>query len=469
MLPKYLQYLYGFLLMVFAASSYAQQHVEHPVLAITHVTVIPMTKENKVIEDATIVIADNRIASINGAIPASAVIIEGRGKWLIPGLIDMHVHGLADGDFSNRYPTKGATLLFNTQDLMTPYVANGVTAIFELSARAEHLAQRNEILRGSVIGPRMALAALIDGGTAAGRVANTPEDGRQTVRLAKNDGYDFIKVYSQLNVETFKAIVDEAAKQGMKVIGHIPNAFQGRLEEAFVPNYAMVAHAEEFAKNTKDFSEGDVARFAKLSKENGTWLTPTLTVIERTLDQARSLDSIRMLEGFPYVHPLIQDKWLTANVANQSSTSQSIHRLEKIADFNTRLVRAFKQAGVPMVAGTDAGSAGVVWGFSLHDELELLVQAGLTPEEALTSATRLPATWLGIDSMIGTVETGKRADLLLLEANPLQDIHNARKIAGVFFDGRWIPKETIQVMLADLAKRNTADRGNYLWKKRKEY
>ena len=143
--------------------------------------------------------------------------------------------------------------------------------------------------------------------------------------------------------------------------------------------------------------------------------------------------------------------------------------VDKIADFNIRLVKEFKEAGVPMVAGTDSGVSGVVWGFSLHDELKLLVETGLTPHEALTSATRLPAKWLGIEDKIGTIETGKYADLILLDANPLNDISNTRKISGVFVNGQWIDKAKIETMLSDLAKRNTFNKAKYDWKKRKEY
>ena len=428
-----------------------------------------MTTENKIIENATVVIKDKKILSINKPIPNNAKIIDGKGKWLIPGLIDMHVHNMADVNFGSTYPTKGANAFTNTQDFMLLYIANGVTTAFELSARPEHFGERNEIIKGNVIGPRIALAFLIDGGDGSGNVANTPADGRQSVRIAKAQGYEFIKVYSSLNIETFKAIVDEANKQGMKVVGHIPNAFKGRIEEAFVPNYDMVAHAEEYAKQTDSFSDQDARRFAQLAKKNGTWLTPTLTTIVRIGEQARSLDAIRNLPSLKYVHPLMQSKWLTSNNYNTGTTPDRVAYIDKIADFNVRLVKAFKEAGVPMVAGTDAGTSGVVWGFSLHDEIELLVKAGLTTEETLASATRLPATWLGIEDKIGTVEEGKFADLVLLDANPLDNISNTRKISGVFVNGQWLNSKKIDVMLSDLAKRNNADKDKYDWKKRKDY
>lgn len=460
----------SFILLILSLTAVAQAQSSAPKpIVIKNVNIIPMTINNKVIENATVVLEGNKIVSINKSAPASAQLINGKGKWLIPGLIDMHIHGLADIDFGKKYPTKGATLFADNQDVMTPYVATGVTTIFDLNARVENFGQRNEIIKGKIIGPRMALAALIEGEGGNGRIATTPSDGRQSVRMAKAEGYEFIKVYSRLNIETYKAIVDEAYKQGMKVIGHIPNAFQGNIEEAFIPHFDMVAHAEEFFKQTDDLSDRQAQRFAKLCKDNGTWLTPTLIVNESIAEQYRSLDSIRNLEAFQYVIPLMQSKWITSNQYNKASSPQKIAGNEERIEFNKLLVRAFKEAGVPMVAGTDAGTSGIIWGFSLHDEVALLVEAGLTPEEALISATRLPATWLGIDDKIGTIEEGKFADLILLDANPLTDINNTRKIAGVFFNGRWIDKATINKMLADLAKRNTADRDKYDWSKRKEY
>lgn len=449
-------------LTLFSFASHQQQ--KERIIAVKNVNVIALTNDSSVISHTTVIIRNNRIAAIGANIPAGATVIDGTGKWLIPGLIDMHVHLPTDLRLTAKIPTEAATIFFNTQNVMTPYIANGVTTVFDLNSRAEHFAQRNEIAHGSVIGPRMALAALINGGEGTGRNVNNPADGRQAVRSAKAEGYEFIKVYSNLDIETYKAIIDEAYKQGMKTIGHIPNVFHGKIEEVFVPNFGMVAHAEEFSKNTDSFSEKDAIKFARLSKGNGTWLSPTLTTMKWIYSQAKSLDELRALPTLKYVHPLLQSKWLTANSYNRNSTPQRVEQFKKMVDFHKLLVKTFKAAGVPIVAGTDAGASGVVGGFSLHDEIELLVEAGLSPGEALASATRLPATWLGIDSLVGTIAAGKYADMVLLNANPMTDIKNTRKIAGVFVNGQWISSITIKKKLSDLEKVNDSGKNDFDWK-----
>lgn len=442
-----------------------KQKKEQQIIVIKNVNIITMTKDSVVLKNAAIVIRNEKIESINGPIPKEAKIIDGSGKWLMPGLIDMHVHVPTDaGPFGPKIPTQGATVFFDLQDFMTLNISNGVTTIFDLGSRPEHFGQRNEIAKGNVIGSRMALSAMIDGGEGPGRRANNVEEGRQAVRSAKAEGYEFIKLYSKLNTETFKAIVDEASKQGLKTIGHIPDSFQGRLQEAFVPNFDMVAHAEELTKHTENYTIEDAERYAKMLKANGTWLCPTLTTIVWIASQVRSLDELKALPTLQYMHPLSQSKWLTANKYNKMSDSETILKFENFVKFNTLLVKACKSAGVPIVVGTDASTSGVVFGFAVHDELELLVKAGYTNEEALISATRLPATWLGIESIVGTVESGKKADLILLDANPLIDIKNTRKIAGVFINGAWLDKAKIKTTLSDLSKRNTAAKGDWDWK-----
>ncbi len=451
-------------LCLVSKKSHAQQTATNA-WVIQHVNIITMNEANSIIPNATVYIADHQIVSINGAYPKNATVIDGKGKWLMPGLIDMHVHTPTDvGPFGLKYPTQGATIFFDLQDQMLLYIANGVSTIFELSARAEHFGQRNEIAKGTVIGPRMALAAMIDGGTGQGRSVNTPEEGRQAVKSAKAEGYEFIKVYAYLNPATYFAIIDESNKQGLKVIGHIPTSFKDKLKEAFVPGFGMVAHAEELTNYAKDYSDQEAQEMAALLKTNGTWLSPTLITMEAIASQVRSLEPLKALPSLAYVHPLLQSKWLTANKYNKMSSPENIAHFEQYTRFNLQLVKACAAVGVPIVAGTDAGTSGVIAGFSLPDEMALLVKAGLSPQAAIASATKLPAQWLGIDKVLGSIEAGKLADLILLEENPLNDIQNIRKIAAVIINGQWLDQASIQKKLQHLAQKNTNMKDQFDWK-----
>jgi imidazolonepropionase-like amidohydrolase len=428
-----------------------------PLTVIEHVTVIPMTERGASIPDATVVIENGRIRALNGPVPRDALRINGRGKWLIPGLMDMHIHlpsdqFLPDGEAPRNEPPY---VSFDTQDIMTPYIANGVTQVMNMDADAVAIGRRNEIATGRVIGPSMALAALIDGKRRDGRVALTPADGRQAVRDAKAEGYGFIKLYWRLDAETFLAITDEARLHGMKVLGHIPDAFKGQVERAMVPDF-MIAHAEELAKHSAEFSDADAARFAALARASGSALTGTLTTMRWISSQVKSLDELRALPTLQYLHPVVRRQWIDRNSYIQGTSAKRVSLFERMADFNRRLVGAFRAAGVPVVAGTDALNPGCVPGFALHDELELLREAGLTNEEALAAATRVPATWLGVITDRGTIEAGKRADLVLLDADPLAEIGNTRKIAGVMVNGRWLPRRTLDRMLADVVAHNRA-------------
>ena len=436
---------------------------------IQNVNVLSMVLDAEPLLNTRVIIEGSRIVAVGASVNESKLskpdkIIDGTGKWLIPGLIDMHVHGLSNSSFGTQYPTAGANVLIDTQDVMTPYVASGVTTIFELSERIGLVAQRNEIESAKVIGPRMALTGFIDGGFQYLGASLTANEARQAVRLAKNRGYQFVKLYSSLSKKAFTAAIQEAKKQNVKVVGHIPMSFVGDTASAFLPHFGLIAHAEELSKQTDDYSYENALNYARMAKKSDTWLIPNMSNMIWIIKQAESLDSIRGLSSLKYVHPLMQSKWLESN--NYVQRTKLIPHFQKQLDFHKLLVRAFREEGVPMVAGTDAGTSGIVWGFSLHDELKFLVDAGMTELEALEAATRLPAQWLGVGDKLGTVETGKWADLILVDANPLKDIKNTTKISGVFFNGNWIDKSTIDSMLIDLAFRNTERLGKkeYDWK-----
>jgi imidazolonepropionase-like amidohydrolase len=436
--------------------------VDPGVLAVEHVSVLSMELGSVPLLDATVLIRDQRITWIGAAasaqVPAGATRIDGRGRWLLPGLVDAHVH--IENPRLVRLMLQEPTIEENAisdADSVLPYVAFGVLQIGNLSAMSEAVGQRRAVETGGILGPHMMLSALVDGDPPAfpngvSRVAATPEDGRQMVRDAIVEGYDMIKVYSRLTFDAFTAIVDEARQRGVKVVGHLP----GRgtpVDPYFQPGFTMIAHAEELAFRAIDDSDAEVARIVALAAQHRTGLTTTLTVDHRILEQTLDPTTIHTRPEVRLVHPLIRRFWYERNPYIGRNTPERIARLQQVIAFNDKIVRAFVAAGLPVVAGTDALVAGVVAGSSLHDELVALVAAGLTPYQALDAATRVPTTWMGVGGDRGTVTIGKRADLLLLDADPLADISNTRRISGVIANGRWLPRADLDNKLAALAAR----------------
>jgi hypothetical protein len=432
-------------------------------LIITHVTVLPMTPDAAPLTDVTVTIRDGRIASIA---PASKDLargtrrIDGRGKWLMPGFSDMHMH--LENDRMGRLHVGDPSLpdgTFELEDALTPYLANGVLQVFNLSSMSETIGQQVEVESGRVLGPHIATAAMIDGSPpmwplGMTRAAATPEDGRQAVRDARAEGYQFIKVYSKLTLETFSAIVDEARQQHMRVVGHIPQRGQGITEKFFVPGFDLVAHAEEFAQHTDPPDHAAIPRYADMSKRNGTWLVATLSLDERIVEEIRDPDSLQRRDELRHMHPRAYQMVTRDNPYTKDRSAGRIAYVQNVVDFNCPLVKAFVAAGVPVLTGTDAPVPGVAPGFALHDEFESLSRCGMSNAQILESTTRWAAEWLGTLADRGTVEAGKRADFVLLDANPLENIANTRRIAGVIVGGHYLSRAELDRRLKKLAEAN---------------
>jgi imidazolonepropionase-like amidohydrolase len=433
-------------------------------LLIEHVTVLPMTPGGVPIPNATVIISNGRIEAVDAnphaLLPPHGRRIDARGKFLLPGFTDMHTH--IQNDRLMRIWTGDKSIpdgAVNLEESLFPYVANGVTQVFNLTAMSEAVGQRVEIESGRILGPHMANAAMVDGSPpmwplGMTRGAATPEDGRQTVRDLSADGYQFVKVYSKLTLETFSAVVDEARKHQMRVVGHIPQREQNLTEKFFQPGFDLVAHAEEFAQQTTPPANDAIPHYVEMSKRNGTWLTATLTLDERIVEQMRDPKSLESRADLRYLPPGEYRVVRNDNPYQKGVDATRIHYVQDIVDFNRRLVAAFATAGIPVLTGTDSPVPGIVPGFSLHDEFEALARAGMSNQEILEATTRLPAQWLGTIGDRGTVETGKRADLVLLDANPLTDIANTRRIRAVIVGGKCLDREFLDRKLATLAARN---------------
>lgn len=448
-----------FLLVQVQPASQAQS------LAFTHVTVIDATG-TAAQPDMTVIITGDRITALGRAgqvTPENGTrVIDATGKFMIPGLWDMHTH-------------------WSLKDFLPLYLANGVTGVRFMKGIPAHHAWRKETDDGILLAPRMVIASpLVDGPRPIHRdsmaVSNEAE-GRQAVTAAVQGGADFIKPYSLLPREAYFAIIDEARRRRIPVAGHVPrsvtadeasDAGQTGIEhlggvafacsnlEAELPadlaklkadvaggaNYLFLLRRLEgkhLAAYDKRKCEALFARF----RQNATWQCPTFSVNQGAVhlgdsdffDPRRKYLPTEMRATDPARHPVYKH-FKAVDFAG----------LEKNLAKELQIVGAMQRAGVGILAGTDVD----LIGFSLHDELALLVKSGLTPMEALQAATRNPAKFLGRLDSLGTVEVGKQADLVLLEANPLVDIRNTQKISAVVAQGRLLDRTRLDRMLAEV-------------------
>ncbi|MDG4820707.1 amidohydrolase family protein [Asanoa sp. WMMD1127] len=444
--------------------------------AITHVTVIDATGAPAQ-RDMTVLLRGDRILAVEPSrrvgVPPGAQVVDGRGKFLIPGLANMHNHTF-DGE------------------LIEPplNIANGITTVREMSANADVTQWRREIAAGTRLGPRYTIGSpIVDGspslweGLGAPYIAvATPAEGRATVRAQKDAGADFVKVYTRLSRASFFAIADEARRQRIPFLGHVSDFVQlteasdaglASVEHLFQVFYDLSSREDELRRaitsvpiaggeyngwlNKMHPYEYAAARsvdrhkaagvFARLAR-NRTRVTPTLVLHTFTdLPGDTPLTDPR----YAYVPAATQGFWQFALelIYLNGRTPEQDARGREIYERRLRLVYDLDRAGVPLLAGTDNGTAYLVPGFSLHDELARLAQAGLTNMRVLQTATLEPARYLGARDR-GTIERGNVADLVLLDADPLRDIRNTTRINSVVVRGEVIDPAARQRMLDDV-------------------
>jgi Amidohydrolase family len=431
---------------------------------ITHVTVID-TESGKAPHNQTVIISGERISAVQDsratAIPRTAKVIDGSGKYLIPGLWDMHVHGT---EFDGTLPL---------------YVANGVTGVREMWGPDDANKFRAELAAKHLIAPHIYLGSpIVDGKPPvfpdSVSVANADE-ARRVVDEQKQKGADFIKVYSFLSREAYFAIVDEARRQNIPVAGHIPNrvslweataAKQRTIEHLFGMELACSNREKELrpkfltADPTKkewdpllleawqSYSKARCQRLFTELKKNRTWPVPTLVVRHSfglLNDPTFTSDNrVRYFSG--EFRDWVAGK-LDARMKESSAADFAVMRQTYTEE--SRVTGELFRAGVPMLAGTDVGNPFCFPGFSLHDELALMVESGVTPLAALQMATRNPAQFMQATNKYGSVTPGKVADLVLLDADPLEDIHNTTKIAAVFLSGKEFNRAALNQLLKD--------------------
>lgn len=446
---------------------YAQANdrkIQSNTVAFVHADVVPMDRE-RVLRDQTVVVVAGRIAALGPAakikVPRKAVRIDARGRYLLPALSDMHVH--VEGESWNALLSPEALAASKTipfEDFLFPYVANGVTTVQVLSGTQELLPVRGQIAGGRLLAPRLILARMIDGPDKAwpppiSTWVSTAEEARKATLQAKSDGYDKMKVYSFLTKETYDAVIATAKEQHMDVIGHIPYALS--VEYVVDAGQKMIAHTEEVAKHAHgDYSPERISYFAGRIADGHVWMTPTLVTTRRILDEFTDPDGLFARPEAAYVgHPMQKEIWsFIANMYKGIPPDAQTKLRNDFEKFQRPFTKVFHDKGGQLMTGTDSLLPRLVPGFALHQELHELVDVGLTPYEALRTSTTIPYEYLGEAKEAGTIEVGKRTDLLLVDANPLEDIAAASKIAGVMMRGRWVGKEEIDRRMREISAKH---------------
>ena len=466
-------------------------------IAFLHATVIDVSAsspEAALLADRTVVVRGRRIVAVAGPgsveAPAGALIVDASGRYLIPGLWDMHAHTLADRQ---------------TREVVFPLdVANGVTGIRDMEGDCvapagdcadkapfeAHSRWRAEVASGSLLGPRTIIgSAFVDAPPVphpgSMPVAN-PDEARAAVRYVKRRGIDFLKVYNKLSRESYFALADEARRLGVPFAGHVPAlvgaieasragqkseehlfgalvACSGRESGLMAERQRLVDEGKPFAavaalrdeqQRALSYAADCTAFFATL-KAQGTFIVPTYNYWRANspfsyVDEPRRQDDPRL----SYMPASLRKRWADwAGPAIASVTPAEIDESREAFRERVGFARRLYRAGVPMLIGTDSDVPFAVPGFNFHDEMATMVEAGIPPLAVLRMATLDPATFLEARDTLGTVAPGKLADLVLLDGNPLANIANTRRIRAVVIDGRLLDRAALDALLAGVRAR----------------
>jgi amidohydrolase family protein len=421
-------------------------------VALIGVNIIPMSAPGIRIAQ-TVVVRNGTIESLGPVlstpVPKDALRIDASGKYLIPGLTDSHVH-LQDS----------ASINCVFLDL---FLANGVTTILNLRGTPAHLKLRTEINEGRILGPRIFTSGRWIGDPVGLTPTTTPEEIEQMVRAQKRAGYDFVKLHGDLSRDAYGRLVRVTRLENIPLIGHAPRNLG--IEPMLQERQHAVAHVEEYLYayfyHQRDTHQpipdldNKIRTLAQETARAGTWVIPTLVVFRGIAEQISDLNAVLARPEVVYLPRSVGEAfgwWPPNNTYVNRFDKGTIPWFQAQYHLLERTTKAFQDSGVPLLSGTDTPTSAVVPGCSLHDELKALVTAGLTPYQALQTATVHAATFLEYPRTAGTVEVGKRADLVLLEQNPLSDISHVSAIAGVMVNGMWIPKSRLRSLLQDARK-----------------
>jgi hypothetical protein len=426
----------------------ADSRPEQPI-AFVHVNVVPMDKD-QVLRDQTVIVNGGRIQGVgpaaSTALPKDARVIRAAGQFLLPGLTDMHVH------------------LYFPEELAL-YVANGVTTVFNLNGRPAHLYWRKQTASGALLGPTI---------YSVGPTFDHPRTAEEAVKEVDQqfaDGYDGIKIYNQVSAAEYPALTAEAKRENLVVVGHIARepGFAATLNAG-----QSIAHAEEYLYTffnehptpdndlTHALDPDKIPQAVAMTKQAGVSVIATLVAYHDIVRQLTGLQDYLRNPDLQYLAPaMLEQMQPDQNGYLQRTPKDAIPHMATNYEFQKKLVKALHDGGVPILAGTDSAAQGLgVPGFTLIEEIENFQEIGFTPYAALKTATTDAAALLRQSDEFGTVTVGKRADLLLVRDNPLEDVHHLHAIVGVMTRGRWISDSERTTLLAQVpaSYRNTSAR-----------
>jgi imidazolonepropionase-like amidohydrolase len=430
--------------------------------AITSVTVLTMTSDRP-LRNATIVVRNGRIAAVGPAastpVPSHVRRMDGRGLFLMPGLVDMHAHLFAD-----EYAPESAA-----PAELGLYLALGTTSARIQIGRSQHLELRQGVREGTLAGPRLWVSSpQLSGDSGANTLlVRDPAEARAAVRTANASGYDFIKLTTNITPEVYAAIITEARAEGIRVTGHVdsrvgaPLALRAGQQIEHLDNYmeTVLADSAPTRKSVSDVGAYRAANWNSLAYVDpkkidalagataraGVYVTPTIAFFFSWFATQYTDAEVQARPDYPYLPAAMKGPWERSRTFYWKNPPTAAQRAQYIAIRN-RMVKAIIDSGGQVMAGSDGPGGLMAYGWMLHREMQALVDAGLTPWQALRAATVIPSTWLGVIAEQGTIEVGKRADLLLLSANPLTNIGNTMSIVGVAAAGNWYGPEQIAAM-----------------------
>ena len=411
-----------------------------PGVAFVGVNLVPMDSE-RVVADQTVLVRDGRIAVVGPLaetqVPANAVRVEGQGRYLMPGLAEMHGHIPA--------PNQPRQL---TEDVLFLYVANGVTTVRGMQGAAGQLDLRDEVNRGEIVGPNLYLA----GPSFNGNAVSTPEEAIERVRAQKAEGWHLLKVQGGLSMDTYDAMAETAREEGIRFGGHVP-ADVG-IVHAISEGQETFDHLDGYEAYLADdngiLDEGLLDEIVTQTRDAGAWAVPTMAlweVLRGTVDP----ETVRNYSEARYMPPETVDQWTRRVESARSVPASDRAAAEQLIANRMQILKALHDGGVGILLGTDAPQVFSVPGFSIHREMERMVAAGMTPYQVIVTGTRNVGEYFQNEDDFGTIEVGKRADFILVDQNPLEDVDNIAGRAGVMVMGRWYPEVEIQERLTRIA------------------